>query len=87
MTRREVLDILAEHREDLRARGVRSLALFGSVARGEASATSDVDLPVEFSRPVGLFEFVRLRRASARGKGWQGVLLITVPVPSGRVPV
>ena len=35
--------------------GVKSLALFGSVARDEATAVSDVDLLVEFDRPTGLF--------------------------------
>jgi predicted nucleotidyltransferase len=39
-----------------------TLSVFGSVARGEARPESDVDLLVEFSAPVGLFEFVRLRR-------------------------
>jgi hypothetical protein len=33
--------------------GVKSLLLFGSVARNEATSASDVDLLVEFSRPVG----------------------------------
>ena len=36
--------------------------LFGSVARDEAQAESDVDLLVEFGRPVGLFTFIRLKR-------------------------
>ena len=35
---------------------------FGSVARDEARPDSDVDLLVEFDRPVGLFTFVRLKR-------------------------
>ena len=34
---------------------VGSLFLFGSVARNETKASSDVDLLVEFSQPVGLF--------------------------------
>jgi predicted nucleotidyltransferase len=42
--------------------GVRSLALFGSVARGDSSPTSDVDLLVEFDLPVGLFQFFRVQR-------------------------
>jgi predicted nucleotidyltransferase len=54
---------LREHRTDLERLGVKSLALFGSTARGDARPGSDVDLLVEFSRPVGLFEFVRLQRA------------------------
>lgn len=36
--------------------------LFGSFARDEACADSDVDLLVEFRRPIGFFEFVRLQR-------------------------
>lgn len=43
--------------------GVESLAVFGSVARGEAEASSDVDLLVRFcAAPPGLFEYVRLER-------------------------
>jgi predicted nucleotidyltransferase len=41
---------------------VRSLDLFGSVARNEARADSDVDLLVEFERPIGLFHFFRVQR-------------------------
>ncbi len=32
-------------------------ALFGSFARGEADETSDIDLLVRFSKPIGLFGF------------------------------
>lgn len=35
--------------------GVRSLSIFGSVARDQAGPGSDVDLLVEFDRPVGYF--------------------------------
>jgi len=43
--------------------GVESLAVFGSVARGEARTTSDVDLLVRFTgEPPGMFGFVRLER-------------------------
>jgi uncharacterized protein len=41
--------------------GVRSLLLFGSVARGEAASGSDVDLLVEFNRPVGYFGLFALQ--------------------------
>lgn len=41
---------------------MRTLDLFGSVARGEANEASDVDLLVEFVRPVGLFHFFRVQR-------------------------
>ena len=39
--------------------GVERIALFGSVAAGADDENSDIDLVVEFSRPVGL-KFMRL---------------------------
>jgi uncharacterized protein len=62
MAVQEVLAILARHREELQTAGVKSLAVFGSLSRGEATPESDIDLLVEFSRPVGLLAFIRLRR-------------------------
>jgi len=62
MQRQEVIARLNQHQETLKGFGVKSLLLFGSVARDEARSTSDVDLLVEFDRPVGLFTFVRLQR-------------------------
>lgn len=59
--RDDVLRILAEHRAELAELGIGSLALFGSFARGEAGLESDVDLLVEFTRPVGLFEVVDVK--------------------------
>jgi hypothetical protein len=41
--------------------GVKSLLLFGSVARNEATSASDVDLLVEFNRPVGYFGLFALQ--------------------------
>ena len=48
MKRDEALQILSEHREDLKEFGVKRLAVFGSVARDEAGPESDVDVLVEF---------------------------------------
>ena len=62
MKRAEILSILNQHRNEIEEFGVKSLALFGSAAREEAREDSDVDILVEFSRSVGLFEFVRLER-------------------------
>ena len=63
MNRQTVLDRIAANRRSLRDLHVKSLELFGSVARGEAAEASDVDLLVEFEagKPVGLFEFIRLK--------------------------
>ena len=57
-----VLQLLGSHREEMKGLGIKSLALFGSFARNEAGPDSDVDLLVEFDRPVGLFHFVRVHR-------------------------
>ena len=62
MKQEVVLQILKEKNAELaRQFGVKTLALFGSVARNEATATSDVDLLVEFNRPVGYFGLVALQ--------------------------
>lgn len=56
MKRAEVIGILDKHRTEIREKfGVKSLFLFGSVARDEATEASDVDLLVDFARPVSLF--------------------------------
>lgn len=57
-----VLQTLKQKNTELTNRfGVKSLLLFGSVARNEATSTSDVDLLVEFSRPVGYFGLFALQ--------------------------
>ncbi len=61
MDREDLFQIIRKHRSDLADRGVSSLAVFGSVARGTSSIGSDLDVLVEFGRPVGLFEFIRLK--------------------------
>jgi uncharacterized protein len=61
MRRGEILQLLKAHRQELARFAVKSLTIFGSVARDEARPDSDVDILVEFAEPVGLFEFVRLK--------------------------
>ncbi|CAD5244187.1 nucleotidyltransferase family protein [Thermococcus camini] len=61
ITLSEVESILRTHKEDLRRRfGVSSIAIFGSYARGEETELSDVDILVEFERPIG-WEIVDLK--------------------------
>jgi hypothetical protein len=52
--RERVLALLRAHAQELRASGIRGLALFGSVARDEARADSDVDLLVDLDGRSGL---------------------------------
>ncbi|HNR29650.1 MAG TPA: nucleotidyltransferase family protein [Candidatus Hydrogenedentes bacterium] len=61
MNRESVQRQLASYLTELDEMGVKSLELFGSVARGEAGPESDLDFLVEFSRPVGLFHFFHVQ--------------------------
>jgi predicted nucleotidyltransferase len=62
MRREKALHILEAHRQELREHfGVKSLRLFGSVARDEASEQSDVDVVVDFEETPSLFGFLRLQ--------------------------
>ena len=65
LRRDDILKALHDSRPLLDSFGVGSLSLFGSFARDEGREDSDVDLLVEFNRPIGLFEFVRLQRRLA----------------------
>jgi hypothetical protein len=47
-TKLDILNILDEYRDHLRALGVRKIGLFGSFVRGEQRPDSDIDLLVEF---------------------------------------
>ncbi len=48
LSREDIFRSVVSQRDALRARGVRRLGLFGSFARNEARADSDIDLLVEF---------------------------------------
>jgi len=49
--------------------GAERIAVFGSYARGEANATSDVDILVRFARPKSLFQLVRIEDELKRALG------------------
>ncbi len=57
----EILKSIRAHEQELREQfGVKRLAIFGSYSRGEQTETSDLDLLVEFERPVSLLSLVGL---------------------------
>jgi predicted nucleotidyltransferase len=63
MRRAQALQIIAANKDKLKDFSVKSLAIFGSVARDEATDASDVDILVEFieDAPIGLFEVLDLK--------------------------
>ncbi len=61
MQRLEVLQKLAAHKDDLIQMGVKTLAVFGSVARDEARQDSDVDILVEFQGPATFNGYMDLK--------------------------
>jgi uncharacterized protein len=61
MTREAIQQQLAQLQPDLAQFDVHSLALFGSVARGEATADSDLDLLVTFNQPATFANYMGLK--------------------------
>ncbi len=62
MDRAVAIEILRRERPVVAARyGIRRLALFGSTARGEARADSDVDVLADFEPPVSLDRYMGLK--------------------------
>ena len=58
LTKAEVADLLREEYPYLVAEyGVKKIGLFGSYARGVPNEASDIDIVVEFERPIG-FRFI-----------------------------
>jgi len=58
--------------------GATRLRLFGSAVRGEERPDSDVDILVDFERPVGFLELIRFENALSEFFG-RSVDLVTEP--------
>ncbi len=57
----KVIRIIKRHKRELQEKyRIRQIGVFGSVVQGEANEDSDVDILVEFQRPIGLFKFLEL---------------------------
>lgn len=67
MDRSSVIAKLRSCEPELKAAGITRLSLFGSVARGDASPGSDVDLMAEFdsAKQFSLLDMVRLENRLA----------------------
>jgi uncharacterized protein len=60
----DTVALLQAHEAELHQRGVRHVAVFGSVARGDARPDSDTDILIELdpAHPLGLFAYASLAR-------------------------
>ena len=74
MNRNEIIAILRAHEAELRTAGVQSLSLFGSVARGEATEASDVDVLIRLTPEAGQGGFVYFARLDTLMRRLQDVL-------------
>jgi hypothetical protein len=63
MNREQIIAALMRHKREIRARGAKSLFLFGSVLRGEDRPGSDVDLFIDYypNRKFSLVDLVGLK--------------------------
>ncbi len=61
MRRDEAMNLLKQHRTEFTRFNVKSLSLFGSVARDEAGPSSDIDVLVEFNGPARFDDYMDLK--------------------------
>ncbi len=55
LNKEQVIELLREQSAYLASEfGIRKIGLFGSFAKGQPSDKSDIDIVVEFERPIGL---------------------------------
>ena len=85
-TAERVIATLRAHEAELRQAGLRSLSLFGSVARGESETDSDIDLAAEFD-PAARMDLLRLTALERRIAELLGrpVDLLSEPVEKHRL--
>jgi predicted nucleotidyltransferase len=86
-----VIAKLREHEDELRAAGAEHVSIFGSVARGEATVESDLDILVRLTDPVvksGLGYFSALAILQERITeitGYENVDVIAEPIQKENV--
>ncbi len=86
MNREEIIALLRQHYAYLAAEyGIKRIGLFGSYAQGEPSEASDIDLIVEFERPIG-FRFVELAEYLEKVLGREVDLLTPTGIRGIRLP-
>ena len=57
----EIKEIIEKHKKELKEKySVKEIGIFSSFVRREAKEDSDVDILVEFEKPIGFFKFLEL---------------------------
>jgi len=91
MDKDQVIAKLREHEAELRAAGAEQMSIFGSVARGEATDESDLDVLVKLTDPVaksgwGYFSaLAMLQERIINITGFYKVDVIAEPIEKERV--
>jgi len=71
-SRKDILASLKNLKKEVaKEYSVKTIGVFGSVARNEQTGQSDIDLLVEFSKPVGFVTFMRLENFLSERLGKQ----------------
>jgi len=55
LNKQKIIRLINQNIEELKQRyPIKSIALYGSYARGEQDSSSDIDLLVDFTQPIGM---------------------------------
>ena len=85
LTTNDVTRILKKEQPFLKREfGVKRIAIFGSFAKGTQSSESDIDILIEFQKPIGL-QFIRLTEYLDKKLGRKTDVLTPAGVDSIRV--
>ena len=80
-TAERVIATLRAHEAELRQAGLRSVSLFGSVARGETESDSDIDLAAQFD-PAARMDLLQLTALERRIAELLGSPVDLLPEPA-----
>ncbi|NQY74475.1 MAG: nucleotidyltransferase family protein [Candidatus Margulisbacteria bacterium] len=62
LSKKKIIKLLASNQSQLKQMyPIKKMGLFGSFARSKQTEESDVDILIEFEKPIGLFTFSRLQ--------------------------
>ncbi len=65
----KTMDKLRDMKPKFSALNISRVRVFGSVVRGEENVQSDIDLLVDFVKPIGLFDYCNIQRQLGNSLG------------------